>query len=101
MAPALRKGDGRDRQREQKLNRKLEARWDAERADTQLALVIREADDTARNDSAHRGQHSTVPRKGCQQPANDAERREDDAASRRGAGLTLMGLGQLGLDDLS
>src|SRR6266851_9854989 len=101
MRASLRESDRCDRRREEELDRELESRRDAERADSQLAQVIREADETAGGESADRGPRARVPGERRQHPGGDAERREENAAARRRACFPLMAVGQLSLNHLS
>src|SRR5216684_8791872 len=101
MRAALRQRNGCHWQRKNELDWKLESRGNSARAHTQLALVVRKADDTAGDKSGNGGHCSGVSGERCQQPASDAERCENDAASGGGARFPLMALGQLGLDHLA
>src|SRR5260370_30410315 len=101
MRAARRERDICDGQREEDLDRKLQPRRDAERAPPQLALVVREPDETARDEPGDGGPGARVPGEGGEQPADDAQDCEDDAATGRRAGLPVVAVGQLRLDHLA
>ena len=101
MRTALRQRDRGDRHRQEKLDRKLEARWNAERAYAQLAAVVRETDDAASHKSCDGRPRAGVPGESREQPADNAENTEKDAATGWRACLPLVAVGELRLDHLS
>src|SRR5260370_24141766 len=101
MRAALRERDVCDGQREEDLDRKLQPCRDAQRTHSQLALIVREADETASTEPADGGPHARRACERGEQAADDAQDGEENAAAGRRAGLSLVALGQLRLDDLS
>src|ERR1700736_4247976 len=101
MCAALRQGDGRDRDREEELDWKLESSGDSERAHTQLSLVVGEADHPSGDEPAHGRQRAGVAAERRDQPTADAQSGKQDAATGRRTRFLLVAFGQLGLDHLS
>src|SRR5260370_14763433 len=101
MCAALRQRNVGDGQGEEDLDWKLQPRRDAQRTHSQLAPVVREADETARDEPGDGGPRPRVPGECGEQPAHDPEGGEQNATSGGRARLPLMGLGELRLDHLA
>src|SRR5260370_8008955 len=101
MRAALRERDVCDGQREEDLDRKLQPCRDAQRTHSQLALIVREADETASNEPADGGPHARMACERGEQAADDAQDAEENAAAGRRAGRSLVALAPPRLHDLS
>src|SRR5260370_22525622 len=101
MCAALRQRNVGDGQGEEDLDWKLQPRRDAQRTHSQLAPVVREADEPARDEPGDRGPRPPVPGECGEQPAHDPEGSEQNATSGGCARLPLVALGELRLDHLA